>query len=148
MPSLIEIPSQLALQMHTWTAKNWMQYSASHVATTALLLSQNGLRSNSRASNFLGEHAPTPPPSLAFLCMHTYTHTTHPCNPFSTNPGYGPAIDTMVLLLFKNGLRSNLKVSSGLDRDCLLVKTSVVQYNSVHLFSCVLWLHSFYAYLE
>ena len=35
--------------VHAWmrvTAKNWMQYSADHVATTALLLSQNNLRSN------------------------------------------------------------------------------------------------------
>ena len=36
----------------SWTAKNWMQYSASRVATMALPLSQNGLRSNLRASNF------------------------------------------------------------------------------------------------
>ena len=33
-------------------SQNWMQYSASHVATTALLLSQNSLKSNLRASNF------------------------------------------------------------------------------------------------
>ena len=31
--------------------KNWMQYCVGHVATTALPLSQNGLRSNLRASN-------------------------------------------------------------------------------------------------
>ena len=40
-------------------------YMDSYVATTALLLSQNGLRSNLRASNFLknflGEHAPDRP---------------------------------------------------------------------------------------
>ena len=36
------------------------QYSASHVATMALLLSQNGLRiSNLISTNFLGEHAPS-----------------------------------------------------------------------------------------
>ena len=35
--------------MHTWTAKNWMQYSASHVATTALVLSQ-------MASEAISEH--------------------------------------------------------------------------------------------
>ena len=52
--------------MRTWTAKSWMQYSSSHVATTALLLSQNGLGSNLRASNFVGEMPPDPP-SLACL---------------------------------------------------------------------------------
>ena len=52
VPSLVEIRSHLAQQMHTWTAKKkWMQYTASHVATTALFLSQNCLRSNLRASN-------------------------------------------------------------------------------------------------
>ena len=65
------------------------------------------------ASEAIPEHLiswgsmPPHPLSLAFLCMHTYTHTTHPCNPSSTNPGYGPAIDTMVLLLFKNGLKQS-----------------------------------------
>ena len=48
VPSLIEIQ----LSKYTRTTKNSMQYSASHVATTILLLSQNGLRSNIRASNF------------------------------------------------------------------------------------------------
>ena len=51
--------------MHTWTAKNWMQYSTSHVASTALLLSQNGLRSNLRASSF------------PWRSMHTFTSDTH-----------------------------------------------------------------------
>ena len=58
------------------------------IATMALLLSQNGLRSNLRASNFKknfqGEHA------YACTCIHV--HIRHPCNPPSTNPGYGPAI--------------------------------------------------------
>ena len=47
-------PSWLS-KWHKWTAKNWMQYSGSHVAytaTMALLLSQNGLRNNLRASDF------------------------------------------------------------------------------------------------
>ena len=55
--------SWLSKIMYTWTAKNWIQYSASHVAytaTTALLLSKNGI--------------PPDPPSLAWLCMHTH-HT-------------------------------------------------------------------------
>ena len=47
--------------MHTTTVKNWMQYSASQLAIMAVFLPQNGLRSNLRASNFLEEHAPTPP---------------------------------------------------------------------------------------
>ena len=38
--------------VHIWTGKNWMQYYAGHVATMSLLLSQNGLKSNLRASNF------------------------------------------------------------------------------------------------
>ena len=47
-----------------------MQYSVSHVhvATTALLLSQNG---NSEHVIFWGS-LPPDPPSLACLCMHTY----------------------------------------------------------------------------
>ena len=32
------------------TGENWMQYSADHIATTALLLFQNGPRTNLRAS--------------------------------------------------------------------------------------------------
>ena len=52
VPSLVKIPGQLAQQMRTWIAKNWMQYSVSHVTITALLLSQNGLRSNLRAPIF------------------------------------------------------------------------------------------------
>ena len=65
--------------MHVWTAKNWIQYSASHVAytaTTALLLSQNDLRSDLRASDFWGSMPPDPS-SLAWLYMHTYTSNTH-----------------------------------------------------------------------
>ena len=59
------------------TGKNWMQYSADHVATTALLLSQNGLRSNLRASmlqNLLGEHTTRPP---YFVCLYMHTCTSH-----------------------------------------------------------------------
>ena len=60
-------------------SQNWMEYSASNVAPTALLLSQNGLRPISEhliSKNFLGEHAPRSP-SLVCLCMHTYTSDTH-----------------------------------------------------------------------
>ena len=67
--------------MHTWTAKNWMQCSASHVATTTLLLSQNGLRSNLRAPNLKKKmhwgSMPPDPPSLSCLCMYTYTSYIH-----------------------------------------------------------------------
>ena len=35
-----------------WTAKSWIQFSANNVATTGQLLSQNGFRTNLRASNF------------------------------------------------------------------------------------------------
>ena len=49
VPSFVDIPfdvSQLSKSVYAiWTAKNWMQYSASHVATTALLQFQSGLRS-------------------------------------------------------------------------------------------------------
>ena len=52
-----------------------MQYSASHVATTALLPSQNGLRSNLRASNFSkfpGGACPQTPLVLhAYACIHS-----------------------------------------------------------------------------
>ena len=34
VPSPVEIQSQPAKQMHTWTAKNWMQHSMSHVLHT------------------------------------------------------------------------------------------------------------------
>ena len=43
---------------------------------------QNGLRSNLRASNFLGEYAPKPP-----LLLHAYAYTL---DTPSENPGYGP----------------------------------------------------------
>ena len=53
--------------MQTWKPK--LQYSESHVATMALLLSQNGLRSNLRASNFYNfpEGACPQTPTLACL---------------------------------------------------------------------------------
>ena len=67
--------------MHTWTAKNWMQCSVSHVATMALHLSQNGLRSNLRASNLKkfswGSTNPDPPSLSCFICMCTYTSNIH-----------------------------------------------------------------------
>ena len=63
--------------MHTWTAKTWIQYSASHVATTAPLPSQNCLRSTSEhliSKHFLREHAPRP------LVLHAYAQIRHLCN--------------------------------------------------------------------
>ena len=50
--ALVPRPLPLGIHAQTWTAINWMQYFASHVATMALLLSQNGLRNDLRASNF------------------------------------------------------------------------------------------------
>ena len=70
--------------MHMWTAKNWMQYTTSHAATTALLLPQNGLRSNLRASNFeIWGSMPLDPPGLACLCKLDIQ-----CNPPSKNPAW------------------------------------------------------------
>ena len=51
-------------------SQNWMQYTSSHVAIMALLLSQNGLRAISEhliSKHFLGKHAPPSPshPSAA-----------------------------------------------------------------------------------
>ena len=70
--------------MHVWTAKNWMHYSASHVC--------GYYGSTKMASEAISEHLiswgsmpPTPPPTLACLCMHAYTLDTP-----SENPGYGP----------------------------------------------------------
>ena len=52
--------------------RNWMHFSMRHVATTALLLLQNSLRSNLRAFNYqrflLVLHA--------YACIHAYTHQT------------------------------------------------------------------------
>ena len=64
--------------MHTWTAKNRMQYSASQVASMAVLLFQNVLRSNLRTSNFLKiswGSMPPDPPSYACLCK-LHIHVT------------------------------------------------------------------------
>ena len=75
VPSLLEIRSQLAQQMHTWTARNWMQYSGSHVATTALVLSQMASEAISEyltSKIFLGEHA---------LVLHAYV-----CIPCGADP--------------------------------------------------------------
>ena len=67
--------------MHTWTAK---KLDASYVATTALLLSQNGLRSmQSQSIYFLGGACPQTP--LVLLMQHTHTSDIP-----SKNPGYGP----------------------------------------------------------
>ena len=67
-----------------------MQYSASHVAITALLLSQNGLRSNLRASNL--EKFPKGQWSQTALILHALLNAGHLSNPSSDNPGYGPKI--------------------------------------------------------
>ena len=66
-------------------------YSASHVATTALLLSKNVLRSILRASDFLGSMPPDPA-SLACLCPNQTSIVTSPPPPppLSKSPGYWP----------------------------------------------------------
>ena len=66
---------------YIWTAQNWMQYFASHVATTALLsLSKTASEAISSSEHlisktFPGEHAPRPP---NLHCMHAYIHTYIP----------------------------------------------------------------------
>ena len=58
--------------------ENLMQHSTSHIATTALLLSQNGLWSNLRTSKFLGGregNMPSDTPSRT-----SYIHIRNPCN--------------------------------------------------------------------
>ena len=74
----------IAKLMHTRTEPQ--KFDATHkatsyatVVTTALFLSQNGIRSNLRESNFKkfpGEACPQTPPSLSCLVMYT-----HPYNP-------------------------------------------------------------------
>ena len=71
--------------VHIWTGKRWMQYSASHLATAAVLLSQNSLRSHLRASSFHKFPEGScleASPSLAWLCTHTYTYQTSLQCPF------------------------------------------------------------------
>ena len=67
--------------MHMWTEPQKFDatQAASHVATTALFLSQNGLRSNLRESNSKKSWGSMPPdpPSLSYLCMYTYTSHIH-----------------------------------------------------------------------
>ena len=79
-------------------AKHWMKYI---VATTALLLSKNGPRSNLRLSNFQkfpGRASLQTPLVLrpCFLQMHTYTLDID-VNPPSNNPGYGPGTSHSIL---------------------------------------------------
>ena len=64
--------------VHIWTGKNWMQYYAGHVGTTALLLSEMASEAISNFQQFSGG---------ACLCMHT-AHQTY--NPPSVNPGSRP----------------------------------------------------------
>ena len=64
-----------------------MHQKTTSVATTALLLSQNGLSSNLRAPNFVkfGGGACPQTPSI----MHVYTADIH-VTPNLKNPSYGP----------------------------------------------------------
>ena len=60
------------------------------VATTALVLSQNGLRSTLRASDFQkfpGGACPQTP-----LVLHAYAQITQTCKPPSKSPGYWPGL--------------------------------------------------------
>ena len=72
------------------------KYSATGVATTALLLSQNGLRSYLRSSNFKKfPGGACPHTSLVlhvYACIHAYMQVRHSCtcNPPSKIPGCGP----------------------------------------------------------
>ena len=54
-----------------WKAKIWMQYSVSHVATTSLLPSQNGIKTiaEHQISKIFWESMPTNPP---YSCIHTH----------------------------------------------------------------------------
>ena len=67
VPSLLKIRSQLASKCNSCTTKTILRESCT--TTTALLLSQSGLRSNLRASNFLGKHALV---LHAYACVHTH----------------------------------------------------------------------------
>ena len=56
-----------------------MQYSVGYVSTTALLLSQNGLRNDFRGTNLkkkklLAENVPKPP--YAYIVLFAYTFAT------------------------------------------------------------------------
>ena len=79
----VENQCQLPQQRNIWTAKTWMQYFVSHVATTALLLSQNGLRSNlsrrgviwacyMHAKQGVWGHAPPEQLNTQACIMHSY----------------------------------------------------------------------------
>ena len=61
--------------------QNWMQYSASHVSTTALYpqTASEAISENVILIKFMVDHAPVDP-RLACLCMHAYIQITHPCN--------------------------------------------------------------------
>ena len=102
-----EIQCQLAYIANAyadWAPKIWCNtqsgYSYATVVTTALFLSQNGLRSNLRESNFKKfpvEACPQTPPSLSCLVMYT-----HPCNPPSKSLGYRPACTLLVSYQLSN----------------------------------------------
>ena len=70
-----------------------MHYSANHVGNMALVLSQNGLRSNLISKSFLGGGGGMPPdPPYFCMIIDAYIHINirHPCKPISENPAYGP----------------------------------------------------------
>ena len=60
-------------QMDIRTTENWMQYSASHTATTALLLVSEAISENLISKNFLWEYAPRPT-SLAYAYIYARIH--------------------------------------------------------------------------
>ena len=61
--------------MHVWTDKTWMQYSASCVTTTALLVPK-WLQKHSQSQKFPGGACPQTP-----LVLHAYAQIRHLCNP-------------------------------------------------------------------
>ena len=97
VPSLVEIQCQLAYQMHTWTAKNWIQYSTSNVAYSYCYYSSASVtkwpQKQSQSIYLLKISWGSMPPDLPTLA---YIHIRHPCNPPCKNPGYGPAICMMI----------------------------------------------------
>ena len=65
LPWKFDSKSAGLLNAYTWTGKNWMQYSASHVATIRLSfcpkMSSEAISDHPISKIFLGEHVPTPP---------------------------------------------------------------------------------------
>ena len=98
--------------IHTWIrhTPKWIECSAGYVSTTALLLSQNGLRNDLRRSNikkFPGGACLQTLPSLVCFCMYTCTSDISFWKlPPSENPGYRPDKYTSLLLLVTWKLKS------------------------------------------